>query len=305
MYRAKQQGRARIALSDQVSNQAAQARLRTQLELHRALENDELVVWYQPIVSLQLGSVVGAEALVRWQHPERGIIPPDEFIPIAEASGLIRDLGWRVLEIATRDAASWFNDRNQVRLSVNLAAAQLADDDLIARVQHALTTTGLPPGLVDPGTDRERGDGRRRALCPPAHGLCDLGLHLALDDFGTGYSSLSFLRRLPIHAVKIDRSFVQGLGTNRDDTLIVSGVISMARAMGHLVIAEGIETEPQREELTRLGCHYGQGYLFSRAVPLDQLGDVIADINTARRRSAPDSVFASGAIAGNPTELTR
>jgi diguanylate cyclase (GGDEF)-like protein/PAS domain S-box-containing protein len=303
MYRAKKQGRARIALSDQVPNQAAQAQLRTQIELHRALEHDELVVWYQPIVSLQQGSVVGVEALVRWQHPQRGIILPAEFIPVAEASGLIRDLGWRVLEISTRDASTWFSEQNQVRLSINLAAAQLADDDLLERVQDALTAVGLPPESLTMELTESAAMHDEEASVRQLRGLCELGVHLALDDFGTGYSSLSLLRRLPIRAVKIDRSFVEGLGVNRDDTLLVGGVISMARAMGHLVIAEGIETEAQREEVTRLGCNYGQGYLFSPAVPLDQLGDVIADINASFGPAAA-GVTRSGMMAANGMEPT-
>jgi diguanylate cyclase (GGDEF)-like protein/PAS domain S-box-containing protein len=288
MYRAKRQGRGRITLFDEAPNQAAQQRLSTQFQLLRALENDELVVWYQPILDLQRGTVDAVEALVRWQHPERGLLLPADFIPVAEASGLVREVGWRVLEIACRDATTWYADSNALRLSINLAAAQLSDESLLPRIHAVLANTGLPPDGLTLELTESAAMHDEVAIALQLRKLRDLGIHLALDDFGTGYSSLSLLRRLPITAVKIDRSFVSGLGVSRDDTLIVGGVISMARAMGHAVVAEGIETEAQRDEVSRLGCRYGQGYLFSRAVPLDELQAAIAGINQrSRDRSQP------------------
>ncbi len=288
-YRAKERGRARIALFEEQPDRAAHQRLQTQVELHRAVECDQIVVWYQPIVDLQRRRVVSVEALARWQHPERGLLGADEFIPAAEATGFVREIGARVLAIACRDASEWTRAGQTMQLSVNLAAAQLADEGLVEMVrgvlrEHSLLPTALTLELTESAAMRDWATSERHI-----RDLDELGVHLALDDFGTGYSSLSLLRRIPIDAVKIDRSFVAGLGVNRDDTLIVGAVISMARAMGHVVVAEGIETEAQREEVTRLGCRYGQGYLFSRAVPLAALPTAIATVEAVAGRREPSA----------------
>jgi len=288
-FRAKERGRARITLFEEQPDRAAHQRLQTQAELHRAIESDEIVVWYQPIVDLHRRRVVSVEALARWEHPERGLLGADEFIPVAEATGFVREIGARILANACRDAEAWKRAGRVMQLSVNLAAAQLADEGLAEKVRdvlrdHALAPDALTLEITESAAMRDWDTSERQL-----RGLDELGVHLALDDFGTGYSSLSLLRRIPIDAVKIDGSFVAGLGLNRDDTLIVGAVISMARAMGHVVVAEGIETEAQREEVSRLGCRYGQGYLFSRPVPLDALDAAIESIESdvdGLRRSA-------------------
>ncbi len=282
MYRAKQNGRDGIAVFDHHNEAEVQERVQIQTDLRRAVTNQEFEVWYQPIVRLDDAEVRGVEALVRWRHPTRGLLLPGAFMSVAESTGLIREIGLHVLETACRDAAAWMDLEQPVRVSVNISGMQVVDKRLCAQVADVITRTGIDPEWLTLEVTESAAMHDQETAEQNLFGLRALGVRLALDDFGTGYSSLSFLRQLPVSIVKIDQSFVAGLGVRREDDLIVAGVISMAHALGHSVTAEGIETVTQLEALRRLGCRFGQGFLWSRAVPLPELSSAIAAIELHR-----------------------
>jgi diguanylate cyclase (GGDEF)-like protein/PAS domain S-box-containing protein len=267
MYRAKERGRDRVEAFDVKTREAALARHETANALRRGIDADELEVHYQPEVDIASGAVLGFEALVRWNHPQRGLLFPDEFIGFAEETGLIVPMGEEVLRLACNQLAAWRTQDDMWRdisLSVNLAARQLLSANLGAVVEEALTTSGIDPGaLVLEITESvllEDSDASARALGR----LKDLGVRIAVDDFGTGFSSLTYLKRFPVDVLKIDRSFVEGLGQDEQDRAIVASVIDLAHGFGLTTIAEGIETLQQLSELRSLGCELGQGYLWSR-----------------------------------------
>jgi diguanylate cyclase (GGDEF)-like protein/PAS domain S-box-containing protein len=282
---AKLHGRDRVVVFDARLDVTQLRRLAVQSELRHALTRDELVVWYQPIVDLQAGRAAGVEALVRWKHPERGLLNPEHFIGIAESSGLIRAVGAQVLRTACADAAAWKQENRPFRIAVNAAAAQLSSSEFVAEIETALNEFGIDP-------DQLTVEITETAAMQVADSLGNLkriralGVHLSLDDFGTGYSSLSFLRELPVDAVKIDRSFVSGLGINARDTSIVQGVIAMADALGYAVVAEGVETEAQAESLRRIGCRYAQGFLWSRPAPAADIQVISRHIEASLRGRA-------------------
>jgi diguanylate cyclase (GGDEF)-like protein/PAS domain S-box-containing protein len=266
--RAKELGRARIELFDTTLGEDAAELLQLRNELRRAIENEQFVLHYQPIVDLGGAKVVGMEALVRWQHPEHGLVPPLRFIPAAEDSGLIVELGAWVLETACADAATWPSD---VHVAVNLSARQLVDRRIVDVVAGALLRSGLAPGrLVLEVTESALMSNAEMALACLTD-LKQLGVRLAIDDFGTGYSSLVYLKRMPVDTIKVDRSFVDGLGADQEDTAIVESVISLAHAVGVEAIAEGVETEAQKWQLVGLGCDLAQGYLWSKPVPREEI----------------------------------
>ena len=270
MYRAKERGRGRYEIFDQLMRSRAVDYLRTENELRQALERDELRVHYQPVISLGTGTVAGFEALVRWEHPERGMIPPGEFIPVAEESDLIVDIGDRVLEIACADAARWHRERpdeRPVTISVNISARQLADRSLPERVRWVLARTGLEPVSLSLEVTETMLVDEHESPVDRCNSLKLLGVGLVLDDFGTGFSSLGYLQRLPFDQLKIDRTFVERIGSDETGAAIVEGVIRIAEALGLGVVAEGIETPEQLAAVSDLGCHFGQGYLFAR--PMD------------------------------------
>ncbi|MBV9839682.1 MAG: EAL domain-containing protein [Solirubrobacterales bacterium] len=274
MYRAKERGRARYELFDELMRGRAMSRLRVENDLRRALERDELLLNYQPVVSLRDHSIVGVEALLRWQHPERGLVPPGDFIPVAEENGLIEPIGRWVLDRACRQAAQWYHarpDAAPLEMSVNLSAVQVKHRGLANAVQAALEATGLDPACltleITESVLLEDADGLGGALA----GLKALGVQLVLDDFGTGYSSLAYLTRLPLDALKVDRSFVDGVGTEPRDTAITEAIVAMSHALSLQVVGEGAETALQIAELSRLGCDLAQGFYFARPVPPEQI----------------------------------
>ncbi len=274
MYRAKDRGRARYEVFDEGMRGRAIERLRMENDLRRALERDQLRLEYQPVVSLTNLSLVGVEALLRWHHPDRGEIPPSEFIPIAEENGLIEPIGRWVLENACRQAAQWYGarpDSAPLAMSVNLSAIQVARRTLPDLVRAALSSSGLDPACLSLEITEtvmvRDADGLKDVL----HALKALGVRLVLDDFGTGYSSLSYLTRLPLDVLKVDRSFVDGLGNEPRDTAITETIIAMSRALSLDVVAEGVETSDQVNELSRLGCTLAQGFHFSGAVPAREI----------------------------------
>jgi diguanylate cyclase (GGDEF)-like protein/PAS domain S-box-containing protein len=280
MYRAKEGGRARCVLFDAEMRAGAMRRLEVERELRFALERDELALHYQPVVNLRSGAITGLEALVRWRHPERGVLEPSEFVPIAEDSGLIEPIGRWVQERACRQALEWHQLRLDARpldVAVNLSARQVAHRDLPATVEEILARTGLDPvNLRLEITESVLVEESATAIAS-LEKLNEIGVRLVLDDFGTGYSSLAYLNRFPFHALKIDRSFVDALGIEQEATAIVEAIIGMARALSLEVIAEGVESEVQLSELRRLGCDYAQGHLFHAAMPEREVSRLIAE----------------------------
>jgi EAL domain-containing protein (putative c-di-GMP-specific phosphodiesterase class I) len=283
MYHAKEAGRGRVEVFDDTMRARALARHATENALHRALERGELRVFFQPVVALSDARCIGAEALVRWQHPERGLVPPADFVPLAEETGLVVELGAWVLEEAARNAARWqLQCDSGFVVSVNLSARQLAQPDLAERVADVIERTGvLPSNLCFEITESVLMDDADAAIAVIER-IRALGVKLAIDDFGTGYSSLGYLKRFPVDIVKIDRAFIAGLGGDPGDSAIVSAVIGLGHALGLRVVAEGVETEQQLAELVALGCDEAQGYYFAPPQPVQDLSDLMARIRSWR-----------------------
>jgi diguanylate cyclase (GGDEF)-like protein/PAS domain S-box-containing protein len=273
MYRAKGQGKGRYAIFDMKMHEMVAGQLQMETDLRRAIERNELLLYYQPVVSLHNGHVVGFEALVRWQHPERGMVMPSDFIPLAEETDLIADIGWWVLREACRWMRRWQLESSfgrRLSINVNLSARQFAQPDLVEQIESTLRETGLDPRClkleITETTIVENGETAIEMLGR----LKELQVQLHVDDFGTGYSSLAYLHRFPIDALKIDRTFVQNLGKSEEALEISRAVIALARNMKMDPIAEGIETPQQLQMLSDLGCSLGQGFFFSRPLPGDQ-----------------------------------
>lgn len=269
MYRAKSGGKARHIVFDPAMHVDSLDRLELESDLRRAIDHGELRVHYQPIVFMRSGVIGEFEALVRWQHPKRGLVSPGEFIPIAEESGLILPIGQWVLEQACQQMAAWhaeFPFDPPLRLSVNLSPRQFQQPALVDEVARAVREAGLPPDCLK--LEITEGVIMRdvEATIDTLSRLKDLGIKLAIDDFGTGYSSLSYLKRLPLDVLKIDRSFVAGIGRDSDDTAIVRAIISLAKSLELEVTGEGIETPEQAALLTALGCDLGQGYYYGKPI---------------------------------------
>jgi len=278
MYRAKERGRARCELFDAEMRARATHRLEVERELRRGLEHQELTLHYQPMVALSSGEVTGLEALLRWQHPERGLLDPQDFVSIAEDSGLIEPVGRWVQETACRQALEWHEQRPDQRpldIAVNLSARQVAHRDLAATIAEVLARTGLDPARLRLEITESALVEESANAVATLEALSELGISLVLDDFGTGYSSLAYLNRFPFDALKIDRSFVDALGVEQERTAIVEAIVGMARALSLDVIAEGVENEAQLSELRRLGCDYAQGHLFSRALPAEKISTLL------------------------------
>jgi diguanylate cyclase (GGDEF)-like protein/PAS domain S-box-containing protein len=274
MNRAKERGRARYELFDEGMRGRAISRLRVENDLRRALERDELTLDYQPLVSLTDLSIVGVEALIRWEHPDRGRIPPTDFIPVAEDNGLIEPIGRWVLDHSCRQAARWYRDRPDappISMSVNLSAVQIASRGLADTVSAALRGSGLDPACLTLEITESVMLADAEGLTDALSALKAIGVRLVLDDFGTGYSSLAYLTRLPLDALKVDRSFIDGLGSEPRDTAITEAIVAMAHALSLEVVGEGAETAVQTAELTRLGCDFVQGFYFSRPVPAAEI----------------------------------
>ena len=270
MYRAKAGGRDRVEAFTEETRRASMAVLQTSTELRRGLERGEVVPYFQPIVDLDGGQVVGFEVLARWRHPDRGLLLPSQFLPMAEEAGLMVDLGGRVLRDSLAQLAHWravglrFAD---CTLSVNVATQQLIDGSFLDLVHDALGETGIDAGSLWLEITETALMADTQAAGNALRDLRGLGLHLSVDDFGTGYSSLTYLKRFPVEAIKVDRSFVTGLGLEADDTSIVEAVVRLGHSLGLSVVAEGVETPLQLNRLRELGCDKGQGYLFGRPRP--------------------------------------
>ena len=279
MYRAKRAGGGRHELYDVAMRRRAAMRLRTETALHQAIEREEFRVFYQPKVRIATGELFGVEALVRWQHPDRGLLGPGEFIPLAEETSLIVPLGRWVLGEALRQGREWrarHPAAARLMMAVNLSAHQLSRSDLCDVVSESLAAAGVDPSLLCLEITESVVMEETEATIASLHRLRDVGVRLAIDDFGSGYSSLSYLRSFPVDILKIDRSFVQGLGRDRRNASIAGAIVSLAHALDLTAIAEGVETEAQLAELRGLGCDVAQGFLFARPAPPEELEDAIA-----------------------------
>jgi diguanylate cyclase (GGDEF)-like protein len=269
MYRAKEKGKARYELFDAEMHADALARLRLENDLRRAIEHREFQVFYQPIVSLSTGRLAGFEALVRWRHPERGIVSPAEFIPLAEETRMIAEIGEFVLRESCRQLTEWrelMPSQQNLFVSVNLSSKQLAQPNLVERIRQTLRETALPAHCLKLEITESAVMENAESAASILTQLRSLGLQLSIDDFGTGYSSLSYLHRFPVDTLKIDRSFVSRMGEGGENAEIVRTIVTLASNLGMAVVAEGVETEEQHIRLEALACEYGQGYLYSAPV---------------------------------------
>jgi EAL domain-containing protein (putative c-di-GMP-specific phosphodiesterase class I) len=276
MYHAKDE-KLGYAFYDGAIGRRDPARLTLVGELRRALEERELTLHYQPQAVLAGGEVRSVEALLRWQHPERGIIPPDEFIPIAQQTGLIKPLTLYVIDEALGQTAAWLDAGLELAVAVNVSARNLLDADFPAQVRDLLERWGVPPKLLVLELTESTMIAepvRTRAVLEQ---LAAMGIRLSIDDFGTGYSSLAYLTRLPIAEIKIDRSFVTGMEESGDDATIVRSTIDLGRNLGLEVVAEGVETRLVWNRLRSLGCTIAQGYFLSRPLPAAELLDWVVD----------------------------
>lgn len=267
MYRAKALGKNRVEFFDPSLRERAISRLAVENELRRAIEQQEFHLHYQPILSLQTSQLIGFEALIRWQHPARGMLPPIEFLPVAEESGLIVPMGEWVLEEACRQTREWqklFPAEQPLCINVNISYKQFIQEDFVKMVEEVLQKTGVEPACLRLEITESVLIDNTSAAASVFEQLTKIGVQLQVDDFGTGYSSLSYLHRYPIHTIKIDRSFIQEIDEEAKHSDLVRTMVLMAANLGMDAIAEGVETESQMRVLKELGCKYGQGYLISR-----------------------------------------
>jgi diguanylate cyclase (GGDEF)-like protein/PAS domain S-box-containing protein len=273
MYRAKSLGKGRFEVFDLEMRASVIARLQLETDLRSALEREEFRNYYQPIVSLESGRITGFEALLRWQHPTRGLIQPLEFIYVAEETGMIRDLGWWNLQTACRQISAWNGCRNSgppLTMSVNLSVKQFLQPNLAGEIGKLLHDVGLPPNILKLEITESTVMTDPSAAVETLLQIKALGVQLSIDDFGTGYSSLSYLHRFPLDTLKIDRSFTHAIGQGGDSMEIVRTILPMANSLRLNVIAEGVETAEQLSILRKLRCEYAQGYYFSEPVTADQ-----------------------------------
>jgi EAL domain-containing protein (putative c-di-GMP-specific phosphodiesterase class I) len=277
MYKAKSRGKGQYALFDASLHQHVASQLKLEQELRRALGQGQIYLHYQPICSLKDQRLIGFEALVRWQHPERGPLEPATFIPTAEETGLIVPLGNWVLSEACRQLKAWkdAHGRRDLRMSVNVSSLQLTHPEFVSRVREALASAALSPGeLTLEVTESVLMDGIENAVST-LNELRHMGVTLSIDDFGTGYSSLNYLATLPIDALKVDRSFIERMSEEGDGSEIVKAIFKLGQALSKQVFAEGIETGEQLSRLQALGCEYGQGYLLSRPVDAESAAGLV------------------------------
>jgi diguanylate cyclase (GGDEF)-like protein/PAS domain S-box-containing protein len=277
MYRAKKNGRACYELFDEEMQHWISTTVKREAALRHAVPRNELVLYTQPIVAADSGAIRGFEALVRWDRPGFGRVLPDSFIPTAEETGLILDIGGWVLDESCRHAARWAQrwPNRDLRVAVNVSGRQLMAGNFVDVVSDVLDRTSLDPALLTLELTESTLIDDAITVAPLLHELRSLGVNLALDDFGTGYSSLTYLRTFPFNVIKIDRSFIRNVGTEQDDTAIAAAVIGLADDLGLVVIAEGVETAEQLAALRQLECHYVQGYLFAVPHPIDEAATVL------------------------------
>ncbi len=268
LYRAKADGKGGFRFFEPEMDARVQTRRRLEMDMRSALQAGSFEVHYQPLVNLGSGEIHALEALIRWPHPERGMIPPSEFIPIAEETGLIAQIGLYVLRRACADAAHWPDD---VKVAVNLSPIQFKSGSLLQSVRDALGDVGLAPTRLELEITEALLLDKSELVIATLHALRALGVRISMDDFGTGYSSLSYLRSFPFDKIKIDRSFVHDIGANADSQAIVRAIVSLGDSLGIKITAEGVETESDLAYLKAEGCAEGQGFLFSKALPQNEI----------------------------------
>ena len=287
MYRAKEQGKNNYQFYSAQMNIHTVERLAMESDLRRALEREEFLLHYQPKVDLGTGAISGTEALLRWRHPLRGLVPPAEFIPLAEETGLIVPIGQWVLQTACAQNKVWQGEGlPHLRVAVNLSALQFSQESLPQDVARVLASTGLDAASLELEITESMVMRDAAQAVKLLDELKRMGVHLSIDDFGTGYSSLSYLKRFPIDSVKIDRSFVRDLPADADDAAITQAIIAMAHSLRLKVVAEGVETEPQEQLLRKQGCDEMQGYYYCKPLPGEALADRL-QAEAVRRRSRP------------------
>ena len=278
LYRAKAEGGHTHRFYDRAMEDVLRARQELEADLRRALAMGEFELFYQPLLDARSNVIAGFEALIRWRHPTRGLVPPGEFIPVAEETGLIVPMGEWVLERACADAMTWPGARS---VAVNLSAIQFKVLDLVGRVDGILKASGLDPRRLELEITESVLLHHDEATTATLHALRALGVRIAMDDFGTGYSSLSYLRSFPFDKIKIDRSFVQGLGTAKDAEAIVRAVTMLGTSLGMAITAEGVETHTQSAKLKAEGCTQLQGYLISPPLPAGEVVPLIEQFELA------------------------
>ncbi|MFC5453020.1 sensor domain-containing protein [Paenibacillus aestuarii] len=267
LYKVKEYGKNHVKIYSQSMNEEAIRRQQLESELHKALKRDEFILHYQPQIDVQTDKIIGLEALVRWDHPFRGLMYPGDFITIAEETGLIVPIGKKVLEMACRQCKTWHDQGfTNLRVAVNLSQIQLRQDDFVDTVDRILRAAGLPPTALELEITESIAMHNTEFVLKQLHNLVALGVQISIDDFGTGFSSLSYLSKFPIHRLKIDRSFITNIA-NRSESAIITSIVGLAHNLNLSVIVEGVETQLQREVLPKLGCTEMQGYLFSKPVP--------------------------------------
>jgi EAL domain-containing protein (putative c-di-GMP-specific phosphodiesterase class I) len=278
MYRAKEQGKGRLEVFDKVMHARLISRLQLENDLRYALERKEMEVYYQPIVKLEDGLISGFEALVRWRHPVRGLVSPEDFIPVAEDTELIIPIGQWVLLEACRQVRQWqssYASDKPLTISVNLSSKQFKQPDLVDQIKQILYQTDLDPNCLRLEITESMVMDDAEAATAMLRQLRSLNVQLSIDDFGTGYSSLSYLHRFPVNILKIDKSFVGRMSVEEESLGIVETIVTLASKLKMKVVAEGIETNEQWRKLKSLQCQYGQGYLFSRPVPAEIADELI------------------------------
>ncbi|MGQ0648486.1 MAG: putative bifunctional diguanylate cyclase/phosphodiesterase [Gemmatimonadaceae bacterium] len=279
MYRAKHQGRGRFELYDRGQHAQALTRLQTETELRRAIEREEFELHYQPIVSMADGRLMGLEALIRWRHAERGLVAPNHFIPVAEDTGLIVQIGRWVLRHAIGDLARWEREVGgaaDLTMAVNLSAREFAQLDLVRAVADALSASGLPPSRLNLEITESTIFSQQNVALDTVSELKELGVRIHIDDFGTGYSSLTYLQRLPVDAIKIDRSFVRAIEIEARSRHVVQSLVSLAQGIGLETIAEGVGSSGQVDLLRGMRCTFGQGFHFGKPAPASDVAHALA-----------------------------
>ena len=283
LERARSDGGSDFRLYRPEERDEAPARLSLEVAMRRALDLEEFVLHYQPVVDLRTRSIIGAEALIRWQSRTQGIIPPNGFIPSLEETGLIVAVGSWALAEACRQAQRWRSERPEFKIAVNVSARQLAHPEVGASIHDALTSSGLSPSALVIEVTETAALRNQRVATEVLTRLRELGVGVALDDFGTGQSSLEHVRQLPADSLKIDRSFISDLPANRQNEAIAASLVGLAHSLGWTVVAEGIETEAQRDLLCALGCDTAQGFLFSKPVDPEAFGALLRAENRGAR----------------------
>src|SRR6185437_4660537 len=271
LCRAKASKRGGFVLFEAGIRQEIERRLTLETELALAAERGEFELFYQPQVHLGTGGLIGAEALIRWNHPVRGLLAPGEFMPVVNTSSISEPIAAWVLETACRQARAWEQAGHLLRVGVNLSPSQLHSGDLARSIAAVLAATGLTPSLLELEVTEDILLLDEKSVLKTFQRIQELGVRIVFDDFGTGYASLSYLKKFPLDGLKIDRSFVSDLIANSDDAAIVSSTIGLSKQLGLSVIAEGIENRPTVDLLAIMGCEEGQGYYFGRPLPVDEL----------------------------------